>query len=243
MKNYPGKGNATLSEEQKSIQEEFIKTNLKWDEYLFSYRRIPKFLGAAMHQIRLVELSKAIQQAAAGGMLDRELMDGRTVRRAYIDKVVQTRSLVRIGCDDDTIVQLEKRVKANDECMQAILKSANELLASHKLLLTDGEITSADVYLAVLLTRIAGVGGKLLEIIFTQYPRIEKWWGYFNSSKELNDTLKVGGLASKLMMLLSKSPKLILFGLGMLNPAPLPDDIEQEVVKELESFMTDYCKV
>ena len=91
-----------------------------------------------MHQIRLVELSKAVQKASADGSMQKTLMDGRTVRQAYIDKIAQVRSLIRIGCDDDTVTTLEERVKANEECMEAILKSAEELLCSHKLLLTDG---------------------------------------------------------------------------------------------------------
>ena len=67
LENYPGNGNSALTAGKKAIQEDFIATNLKWDEYLFSYRRIPKIMGAAMHQIRLVELSKAIQQAESDG--------------------------------------------------------------------------------------------------------------------------------------------------------------------------------
>lgn len=242
MINYPGKGNSSLTNEQMSIQEEFIKTNLKWDEYLFSYRRLPKFLGRAMHQIRLVELSKAINHAAEDGLLDKKLMDGRTVRQAYIDKVAQTRSLIRIGCDNDTMEQLEKRIKANEEFMIAILKSADELLASHKLLLTDeiDEVTSADVYLAVLLTRIASVDNELLVQVFADHPKIERWWTFFSDSNEAA-TLKNDANSSKLGFLLSKGPSLILHGLGMLNPSPLPDDLEQEVIKELKSIMATYC--
>lgn len=244
MDNHPGRGNASLDHEQRSIQEQFIQTNLKWDEYLFSYRRIPKFLGSAMHRIRLVELSKSIHSALAEGLMEKKLMDGRTVRQAYIDKIAQTRSLINFGCDDDTIGQLEERIKANDKCMQAILKFADKLLSFHKLLLTDreDEITSADVYLAVLLTRIAEVDNELYKETLAKYPEIETWWETFNMSKELNETLKAGRPMAKIIMLLRKAPKLALFSLGMLNPDPLPDDIEQDVEKEMGTIMTNYCK-
>jgi hypothetical protein len=197
-----------------------------------------------MHQIRLVELSKAVQQAVADDVLDKKLMDGRTVMQAYIDKVAQTRSLIRIGCDDDTVQQLAVRTKANDELMQDILKSADKLLAFHKLLLTDEDdkITSADVYLAVLLNRIEMVDGDLLKQVYADYPKIEKWWVHFNSLKE-SEALKVNTPVAKIMMLLSKGHKLILLAMGMLNPAPLPDDMEQEVMRELEKIMSEYCKV
>ena len=240
IEHYPGKGNSSLTEEQKSAQEVYIQTNLKWDEYLFSYRRIPKFLGGALHQIRLVELSKAIKTAATEGKLNEKLMDGRTVQQAYIDKVAQTRSLIRIGCDEDTLENLQQRVKANEECMKAILISSEELLASHKLLLTDDELTSADVYLAVFLNRIATVDEDLLQQTFAQYTRIESWWKHFNTLKE-SETLKFGP-TSKLAMLFSKGPRLLLHAIGMLNPEPLPVDIEQEVEKQLESIMTEYYK-
>lgn len=246
MENYPGRGNASLSEDQKTLQEEFIQTNLKWDEYLFSYRRIPKFLGSAMHQIRLVELSKAIRQASTEGLLDKKLMDGRTVRQAYIDKVAQTRSLISIGCDNNSLKQLQKRIEANTECMNAILKSADKLLESHTLLLTDEDdkVTSADVYFAVFLNRITFVDsdGKLLKQIFADHPMVEKWWIYFNTLKESNALKSGSSFSSKLMMLIRKGPKFCLHGLGILKPSPLPKDIEDEVCKGLNNIMTNYCK-
>lgn len=171
-------------------------------------------------------------------------MDGRTVMQAYIDKVAQTRSLIRIRCDDDTVQQLSRRTKANDELMHAILKSANELLTSHKLLLTDEDdkITSAIVYLAVVLNRIDMVDGELLKQVYTDYPKIEQWWTHFNTLKE-SEALKVNTPIAKIMMLLSKGPKLLLLALGMYEPAPLPDDMEQEVIRKLENIMSEYCKV
>ena len=241
IEHYPGKGNSSLTEDQKSLQEDYIQTHLKWDEYLFSYRCMPKFLGGAFHQIRLVELSKAVKTATTEGKLDEILMDGRTVKQAYIDKVVQTRSLIRIGCDDDTLENLQQRIKANEEFMEAILTSTDELLASHKLLMTDDELTSADVYLAVLLNRIATVNGELLGQIFAKYPKIESWWKHFNTLKE-SEALAFGP-SSKIAMLFSKGPRIFLHSLGMLNPEPLPDVIEQEVVKELDRFMSEYYKV
>ena len=220
LENYPGKGNSALTAGKKAIQEDFIATNLKWDEYLFSYRRIPKIMGAAMHQIRLVELSKAIQQAESDGLMEKKLMDGRTVRQVYINKVAQVRSLIRIGCDNDNLEQLEARIKANDDCMEAILKSANSLLDSNKLLLTDQEdqITSADVYLAVLIARISMVDSNLLKQTFADFPAIEKWWNHINTL-EVSKCLNVGS-STKVKMFLHISPKVFLYSLGLLNPIP-----------------------
>lgn len=254
IEHYPGKGNASLNEEQKALQEEFIETNLLWDEYLFSYRRVPKFLGGAMHQIRLVELSKSIYQAMSDGLLDKKLMDGRTVQQAYIDKVAQTRALIRIGCDDDILKQINNRIIANDEQMNAVLKKADQLLAAQEvkngisdtLLLTDEDdkLTSADVYFAVFLKRISTVDGLLIKHIFSDYPRIEKWWAYFNTLeeakklKESADPLKL----MKMLLFTGKPVKFALYGVGLLSPKPLPDDVEKEVVKEFENLMTNYFK-
>ena len=240
LENYPGKGNSSLTAEMKVVQEDFIAINLKWDEYLFSYRKIPKVMGAAMHQIRLVELSNAIRQAESGGLMDKKLMDGRTVRQVYIEKVAQIRSLIRIGCDNDNLEQLEVRIKANDERMEDILKSANRLLDSHKLLLTEDQMTSADVYLAVLIARISMVDGNLLKQKFADFPAIEKWWNRI-TALEVSECLKVG-TSTKVKMLLGKSSKIFISALGLLNPHPLPEDMEKEVNNKLGEIMTAYYK-
>ena len=229
-----------MTAEKKVVQEDFIATNLKWDEYLFSYRKIPKVMGAAMHQIRLVELSNAIRQAESDGLMDKKLMDGRTVRQVYIEKVAQIRSLIRIGCDSDSLEQLEARIKANDERMEDILKSANRLLDSHKLLLTEDQMTSADVYLAVLIARISMVDGNLLKQKFADFPAIEKWWNHV-TALEVSECLKVG-TSTKVKMLLGKSPKIFLSALGLLNPHPLPEDMDKEVNNKLGEIMTAYYK-
>jgi hypothetical protein len=83
---------------------------------------------------------------------------------------------------------------------------------SDMLLLTDEDdkLTSADIYFAVFLKRISTVDGVLVKQVFADYPRIEKWWTYFNTLEEAK-TLKEGADPWKLTKMLLFTGKPVKF--------------------------------
>jgi len=259
---YPSKGDAAVAADEGKTKkmEEFIESCLTWDEYLFSYRKLPNFLGASMHHIRLVCLSDAILDAAkdnSGINIDEDaLLDGRTIREAYVRKIAQIRSMIQIGCEAET-PELTKRISANDDCMDEIFRRASTMLTENSGVGTDCDdnndasllmggdstnIASADIYLAVAVIRMKWLDESYLDSKFDKYPNTRLWWEHFLTLPEaqvlLEDNDKRGTV---LRMIKSGKPfKMLGCALGIYKAKPLPDDIERDVQAELKKLNEAY---
>jgi len=257
--NYPSKGDTKASNSSKSLViDTFIAATLKWDEYLFSYRRLPTFLGIAVHNIRLVCLSDAIIKATSQEIDTETLLDGRTLRRAYVEKIAQVRSLIKFGRTDDEESSLQqpellaRRISSNDQRLDDIFSLASSMLTDNnnnnnkndntELLLMGDNISSADIYLAVIVSRISMLDGPLMEELFEKYPITRKWWTHFKSLPEAVVLFGDNDKKSNITALIKsgKPWKFLGYALGCYKPKPLPDDIERDVQAEYNKINDDY---
>lgn len=266
---HPSRGDAAVEADgkQKKTMEDFLGTCLLWDEYLFSYRQLPGFLGTNMHRIRLICLSQALHEAAlpnSGINIGEDLLlDGRTIREAYVRKIAQVRSMLQIGCEAETR-ELTAKISANERCLEAVFCRATELLADQStlaatddgpstdskgsLLLMGGDpthITAADVYLAVAVIRIRNLDEPYLEAKFREYPLVRYWWEHFLGLPEAQVLLEDNNMkkVKKHMLKSGKIFKMMGCAMGICKPRPLPDDIEKDVRNELTKMNKAYFTV
>mmetsp|Transcript_19477 Transcript_19477/g.42364 ORF Transcript_19477/g.42364 Transcript_19477/m.42364 type:complete len:345 (+) Transcript_19477:205-1239(+) len=236
---YPGEGDAHAN---KADIETFLDAVCAWDEYLFSYRRIPVFFGEAMHRIRLVWLADAVNSAARDGILEERLRDGQTIRQAYVKKIAQVRALIDVGCKAET-PELTKRISENDVLLGKIFSVASDLRnESGGPFLLGPNLTSADAFFAPVVARVEAIDKAKVNSYFDQFRGTREWWETFKTRQEAADAFsKYGKLWTITAMMLQGKPfKILGYKLGVYKPTELPDDIEEDVQKQLQELKSSY---
>jgi len=237
---YPCQGDIETKDREGELQEFIDTVYLKWDEYLYSYRRIPPTIGRLMHDIRLVKQSEAVMKAVKAEQLEEKLRDGRTIREVYTRKIAQTRALISVGTDAET-PELRRRIEENDARLEKVFEATVALLGkSSGPFLMGTHIGSGEAFMLALMNRIEFLDMPRMERTCEKYPVIRDWWVALKASDEAQAVLGKSRVWMLASMILSKPWKFIGLKTGLWVPYPLPEDLEEAVQQEQKRIEDGY---
>jgi len=229
---YPGPGD---QQAPRAAMNKVIDLMLKWDEGLWSYKRMPGEMGVLLGQLKLLRLHQNLKAALEHGQEGEVLGNGKTLLECYVKKLAWQRHMNETACQELT-PEVERKIEQNEQNLEDLFQLADDHLATAQPYLFGQHLTSADAFFCNVLFRMGSVKGEL-EKAFKGHDRVAKYWEKVQETEVFQRSL--GDYSTRwafCQMIKNGVPFKLLgvkCGLPCMRIPELPAEIERDIEKDL----------